>query len=297
MAVMESAPATRLDGAHVTVVIPTRNRPSLLERSVRSVVAQTMQPKQLIVVEDGPSTDTTAVVLAEAARATSIRIDHLASNGGPSNARNTGLTATTTPLITFLDDDDWWKPLFLQRCVETLSTVAGRGAVVTDTELVVPGGTIPRTVLLGSATDCLYRNGGFTGQNGLFRTDAVRAIGGYDPTLRALQDRDLQLRLLRTGVEFDVIREPLAVVDQAHSVNRISTSTARADGMLQFYRKWSSIAPPTVKARMALRTAVAQRRSSDPVLRLLGLTAYSAYAAQQRVGRYLSRSRGHIRGS
>ena len=293
---MESAPATRFDGAHVTVVIPTRNRPSLLERSVRSVLEQTVQPKQLVVVEDGRSTDATSVVLAEAARATSIRIDHLASNGGPSNARNTGLAATTTALITFLDDDDWWKPCFLQRCVEALSTVDGLGAVVTDTELVAPGGTIPHTVLLGSATDCLYRNGGFTGQNALFHTDAVRAVSGYDPTLRALQDRDLQLRLLRTGVRFDVIREPLAVVDQAHSVNRISTSAARADGMLQFYRKWSSIAPPAVKARMALQTAVAQRRSAHPGRRLLGMTAHSAFTAQQRIAQCLSHFRGHHRG-
>jgi hypothetical protein len=187
------------------------------------------------------------------------------------------LSLALTRLVAFLDDDDWWRAQFVERCLAALSGGPSTTGVFTDVEIRSADGERFVTANLGSAKDCLHRNGGFMGQNALFLTDCVRAVGGFDPGLRALQDRDLQLRMLRAGATFGVVNEPLAIVDQSHSPQRISTSAARADGALQFYRKWAHHASTPIRLRMLMRTLIAQQTASSAARRFVGKTALRTY--------------------
>lgn len=106
----------------VSVVIPTYNRAVLVARAVRSALAALVPGDEIIVVDDG-STDGTAAVIA--AFGPPVRfVDGL--RGGAGAARNRGIDAAVHPLVAFLDSDDEWTPdkVALQRAVlERDSTV------------------------------------------------------------------------------------------------------------------------------------------------------------------------------
>ncbi len=88
------------------VVIPAYNRERVLAETLERVLAQTLPPAEVVVVDDG-STDGTAGVAARfAPRVRCVRRE----NGGPGSARNTGVAHTTAPWIAFCDSDDLWLP-------------------------------------------------------------------------------------------------------------------------------------------------------------------------------------------
>jgi glycosyltransferase involved in cell wall biosynthesis len=96
----------------VSVVIPTRFRPDLVTRAVRSVLAQTVTDLEVVVVIDGPD-EATAKALA-AIGDLRIRVVELPHKAGAPNARNVGIAAATAPWTALLDDDDEWLPEKLQ---------------------------------------------------------------------------------------------------------------------------------------------------------------------------------------
>ena len=269
---MNAADVTAADvtAADVTVIIPTRDRSALLRCALESLHAQTLAPAAVLVAEDGGITEATSRVVHEA-RAAGLAITHIASQGnGAASARNEALTRTNTSLVAFLDDDDLWAPTFIERVTAELST-SGVDGVVTDTRIDRGAeGAVPHRVRLGQYREALYRNVGFTGQNAIFRTDAVSAVGGFDPNLRALQDRDLQLRMLRAGSTFSALHEELVTVDQSHSMTRISTSDSRAVGYQQFCRKWRKHPPAAARLKMWRNMWIAQRHSARRYRRTVG---------------------------
>jgi len=95
----------------VSVVIPTYNRAKLLARSIDSVLSQTYQDVELIVVDDG-STDNTAEVVRGYG---GVLVYIYQENKGPAAARNVGIRAARSGLIAFLDSDDWFLKPKLER--------------------------------------------------------------------------------------------------------------------------------------------------------------------------------------
>ena len=100
----------------VSAIIPTYNRAALVTEAVDSVLAQTYQNVEVIVVDDG-STDGTQERLAQ--YGDKIRVIYQ-QNAGPSAARNLGIASATGSLIAFLDSDDLWLPTKLERQVTLL---------------------------------------------------------------------------------------------------------------------------------------------------------------------------------
>jgi glycosyltransferase involved in cell wall biosynthesis len=97
----------------ISAVIPTRKRPDLLLTAVRSALAQSLAPAEVIVVIDGPSPETQEV-LAGVGDAR-LRVVQLDTRHGGAAARNAGIAAATSPWIALLDDDDEWAPEKLER--------------------------------------------------------------------------------------------------------------------------------------------------------------------------------------
>ncbi|SFV17023.1 glycosyltransferase [Pseudoduganella namucuonensis] len=90
----------------VSVVIPVYNGAPFIARTIKSVLAQSLRPQEIIVVDDG-SIDDTARLLSQFAD--EIRVVSI-PNGGVSNARNVGFAVATGDYIAFLDADDVWYP-------------------------------------------------------------------------------------------------------------------------------------------------------------------------------------------
>lgn len=96
---------------HFSVIMPLYNKAPYVRKAVESVVGQIYADWQLIVVDDGSTDDSAAIVESIGdPRISLIRQE----NAGVGAARNRGVEASTTPYICFLDADDWWEPYFLE---------------------------------------------------------------------------------------------------------------------------------------------------------------------------------------
>jgi len=95
--------------AAISVVVPTYNRASLICATLDAIFAQTRKADEVIVVDDGSTDDTWAVLARYGGAVTPIRI----ANSGDLVTRNIGLRAACGRLVAFCDSDDLWHPEFL----------------------------------------------------------------------------------------------------------------------------------------------------------------------------------------
>lgn len=179
----------------VTVVVPAYNAAQYLDVTLKSLKDQTTPPEHILVVDDGSTDDTVAIV--ERHGVTCLR----QPNGGPGAARNRGLQATQTPFVAFLDADDWYAPDKLERSVGHLLNL-GASCVATDAWCVrgdrVEGRKNDRRVVpIVLTLEMLLRGNPVVCSTVVARTDAVRQAGGFDESadLVATEDYDLWLRM------------------------------------------------------------------------------------------------------
>jgi glycosyltransferase involved in cell wall biosynthesis len=184
----------------VSVVIPTRNRAHLLARTVDSVLRQTTQELEVIVVDDGSSDNSGAVAAATDPRVVVLRN---AQSAGVSAARNRGIAAARAEWIAFCDDDDLWAPTKLQEQLtaagEADTNWAYAGDVNVDDQLrVLSGGPPPDPA---SVMSLLPRGNPLAsgGSNVVVRSNILAEVGGFDPALRRTEDWDLWIRIARKG--------------------------------------------------------------------------------------------------
>ena len=110
-----------------SVVIPCYNAEPWLEQTLESVLAQTYPATEIVIVDDG-STDRSVAIVERIAAGSSVPIQLLHGNRlGPAGARNLAIEAAIGDWVAFLDADDWWKPEHLQRIEQA---VGGTGDVV-----------------------------------------------------------------------------------------------------------------------------------------------------------------------
>src|ERR1700678_1267843 len=104
----------------VSAVIPTRGRPELLRRAVRSALAQTLREIEVVVVIDGEDSVTRLAMNEWAQQDARVHVVALDVSVGGSDARNRGVDAAAGEWIAFLDDDDEWLPGKLQAQIDAV---------------------------------------------------------------------------------------------------------------------------------------------------------------------------------
>ncbi|MCF6192173.1 MAG: glycosyltransferase family 2 protein, partial [Candidatus Hydrothermae bacterium] len=212
----------------VSVVLPTFNRASTLPDAVRSVLMQTYNRLELIVVDDG-SRDATPQVMQEFLKADSrVRYIRYVENRGVSHARNVGLDQARGELVAFQDSDDLWFPDKLEKQVETFLKEGGHVGVWGYWEVAYDRGTVhrfPRTpprVQDPLHVSLLYRGLGVCPQVLLVPAEYVQHIR-FNETLPYVVDVDFALRLSRSGLDFVFVPEVLVQVRRrVHSVHLTS---------------------------------------------------------------------------
>jgi glycosyltransferase involved in cell wall biosynthesis len=227
----------------VSIVIPAYNRGHTIHRAIRSVLAQTHQELEVIVVDDG-SKDNTLSVLEQLCKADS-RIRYLChdSNKGAQAARNTGIRVAQGEWIAFLDSDDQWLPDSLEVRLR-LAEERGVQVVHSDCYILRAGNPklqrygVPR--MEGQVYKELLRRPGPMFPSLLVSKEALTNIGYLDEAIIAYQEWDTAIRLAKY-YEFAFVPQPTFIYDCRHA-NTISKDLLRgARGYEQVFTKhgWS----------------------------------------------------------
>ena len=208
------------DTPKITVIIPTYNRAALLPRAVNSVLAQTCQDFELLIVDDGSADDTPAVIAAfDDPRVRSLRHD---VNRRLAAARNTGITHARGEYLAFLDDDDEFT------ADSIASRLAALEAASQDTALVygwvneiddMTGEITERRrheVEGAEAFEAILRGGFFSMPSAMFvRTSAAKRIGGFNEKLKSAEDCYF-LAEITAAYKVIVVREVVVLVHHRH---------------------------------------------------------------------------------
>lgn len=195
-----------------SVVIPTYNYGSFICEAVDSVLAQTLQPQEVIVVDDG-STDDTRQRLA----VYSDRIRYVYQNNrGVNAARNVGIKLSRAEWIAFLDSDDAWNPRKLERVwsAHLLYPDVAAWSTVSETftreipAATAPTGENPIRIRRITLYDLLYGVHFSGGSAAVVRRDCFEAVGFFDEDLRGGEDFEMWCRLA-TRYQLAKLLEPL----------------------------------------------------------------------------------------
>jgi glycosyltransferase involved in cell wall biosynthesis len=223
----------------IAAIIPLYNGARWIEGAVRSVFAQTLQPDEIVVVDDGSTDDGAGTAIVERlAKERPITLLHK-QNGGQSSARNFAVRHSSSALIGFLDQDDLWYPGHLAMLVKPFRrpNVMPLGWVYSDlAEIDEAGGMMRHSILKGAPIEhpkrtlvgCIGGDMFILPSASLICREAFDAVGGFDERLRGYEDDDLFLRMFRAGYGNIFLNQPLSAwrihADSASYTERMAAS-------------------------------------------------------------------------
>jgi glycosyltransferase involved in cell wall biosynthesis len=201
----------------VSLVVPAYNVERYVGEALESALAQTYRPLEIVVVDDG-STDSTAAVVrryGDHPELVYVRQD----NRGLSGARNRGVELARGEMIGLLDADDVWMPEKVERCVSLLTEHPDVGWVTTDCYLLREtqrtteryyGVFVEDSFPVGrSAQLAAIATRNYMSVACIIRRDLFDRFGWFDTSLRSSEDYDLWIRFLLGGSSVARIEEPL----------------------------------------------------------------------------------------
>jgi glycosyltransferase involved in cell wall biosynthesis len=262
----------------VTIVLPTYNRASFLSEAFTSIERQTFTDWELVVVDDGSTDDTRAMVDRFAdSHAQTVRY-FFQRNRGPSTARNLGVSHAGSPLVAFFDSDDIWQPDYLANGVGALDSnpdvdwvysactivEVGSGRVLDPNTFYVNGQPRPLLALTVEkrdhgfnvivdprALECQIAHGLYCGpQNSIIRRSLFDRCS-FPEHLRLGEDQFLVMSALAQGKRLAYSSEP-RVIYRIHDDNLSGASTARA--------KFVAVLEPFVRALQRLPSELSLNR-------------------------------------
>jgi glycosyltransferase involved in cell wall biosynthesis len=259
----------------VSAVIPTRNRPQLVCRAVRSALSQTYVNLEVVVVVDGP--DPATVAALDALQEPRLQIVALPERVGGCEARNIGVRNARGCWIAFLDDDDEWEPTKTEKQIALTRGERDNRLVVTcrvrvrfgDLEYVMPA-PLPQEhepiseYLFGRPTNVLLTSSYLCSKQVLLDVP-------WDKGLSGIQDMDWILRVLTgKGVRLKVVNEPLTIYWK-HASSSVSKALNWRT-MFQWGQANRALLSPRAYscflARFCVNNAVQQRAGLSDLLKL-----------------------------
>jgi glycosyltransferase involved in cell wall biosynthesis len=248
----------------VSVIVPTYNCRRFIRDCLDSIVAQSYENFEAIIVDDA-STDATFDLLSGKLPDSRFRLHKQEHNQGASVARNTGVRMASGDLIALVDADDLLLPGHLATVVEKFKEMPDVGLVCCDSKLIGPAGETLHAGKTWHEIQCLIK--GYTLQTGrraladvfqfshcftgfAIRRSVYEAVGGLDQTIFPLDDYDFMLRVAGRGHGVFYVDEVLAL-RRDHDAN------------------WSGLSHSVKVGQMKLRS-LEQALRANPELRGLG---------------------------
>lgn len=183
-----------------SVIIPLYNKENFIDNTIQSVLDQTFQDFEIILINDG-STDKSE---EKALRYTDKRIQYYSKNNeGVSMARNLGITLANANFITFLDADDYWYPDFLKVMFETINSFPAQKVFAGAIEIETSRKTIPAQYSIQKTSNyelvnyfsASFKETVICTSCAVFHKSVFEEIGVFDPKIKSGQDTDLWIRI------------------------------------------------------------------------------------------------------
>jgi len=218
----------------VSIVIPAYNAAETIAETIESVRAQTLHDWEIVLIDDGSTDDTAAVV--EAIGDPRIKV-YRYPNAGQGESRNRGASHATGEFFAFLDADDLWTPDKIERMVEAIGASSDLTAVAYSwVDWMSEDGS---TLTLG----CAYTRQGYVyeklllsdfiagGSNLMMWRGAFSRVGGFNPDFPPAEDRDMWLRLAEkfhfVAIEAPLLQYRQVAQSQSANVTRMEKSQRR----------------------------------------------------------------------
>ncbi|WP_242182600.1 glycosyltransferase [Sphingomonas sp. CARO-RG-8B-R24-01] len=250
----------------VTVMIPAFNEELVIERAVRGVLASTDVRVEVIVIDDGSSDGTSAVIQAAFAGDARVKLLTL-ENGGKARALNRGIELATGEIVIALDADTQFEPTTIARLARwfvdpALGAVAGNAKVGNRVNLLTRFQAVEYITAQNLERRALARLDAMTvvpGAVGAWRLSAIKQVGGYpDDTLA--EDQDLTIAIQRAGWKVTYDQYAVAWTESPETIKGLAKQRFRwAFGTLQCLWKHGVImatGKPRGLARVGLPQAI-----------------------------------------
>lgn len=229
----------------ISIVLPTYERDEILEETLESILRQTFNDWEVIVVDDNEEAEYRDRV-REIVEAFDEENDNsftyvLNDDGnGPASARNKGLEDAEGDYLAFLDDDDRWKPRKLEKQMEALKSSEGFDASHTSREMDTPENHPHHVVEVEDVTSVgqvLARNPIAT-SSVVVKKESLDKVGGFEEDRNGGEDWHLWTKLTDDGCKFKAVEAPLTIINlEAESYSSESeTSTPGKDRLGNEYR-------------------------------------------------------------
>ena len=231
----------------VSAIIPTYNRPELLQRAIRSVLDQTYDNIELIVVDDCSPTRLDNIVQSGSPDTTTdIIFKRHDTNRGVAAARNTGMEVATGEFIAFLDDDDQWIDSKIATQVQAFNHADPQvGVVYTESDINRFEDSLPSVRRLSSTNltkQLLCKNVVGTPSKVMVRSECVESAGGFDERFPNWEDQAWYITLSK---QWAFERVPVQAIKYSQtSPNRASEDfeTLRDEVYHRFIAKFEPLA-------------------------------------------------------
>jgi len=306
----------------VSIIIPTLDRPLLLEAAIRSVLLQTRPVDEIIVVDDGSTRENLEANRELAALSPSIRFESLGGRRGVSAARNRGLEMATGDAVVFLDDDDLLLPGMVEAGVgvlekdgtvdvsaclaEVLFTPAGDGpclpvSLLFDHRLMEThplrfgsyGTPLPRALLEERPVSALLRHS-IPVHSFVARRESIGDVR-FPEGIRQGEDRQFWVTLARKGCRFR-LTEAVHVLIRRHGQNTTLSLVQGARDLQSFY-DWvlgePGVEDPLDRAFVRIHVAILSLRRGDGMwLQQLGWMVAHPVSSARELRQYAERFLG-----
>jgi len=226
----------------VSIIVPTYNRAQYLVEAIQSVLEQTFHDYEIIVVDDG-STDDTKAALQKKNIFKNIIYIYQNNCGLKSAVRNIGIQAAKGKYIAFLDSDDKWLPLKLEKQVDILEKDPNCALVCSNAYILkddVPTQELyvqSETMVSGNVFQKLLHNNFIINSSVVVRKNILQKLGGLDEDriIKSSEDYDLWLRVGRLYA-ITSISEPLTFY-RIHEGNISKDVLNTYRGLIHIYHK------------------------------------------------------------
>jgi len=260
----------------ISIYIPTRNRPNLLDRALSSLCSQTYRSFQVVVCDDASTCSLEHIHDKYKNSFDSLIWLRNEQPMGACNARNNAIAAADGHYVTGLDDDDEFLPNRLSLFLKYINQIYGS---------FICSNNIFHEVNSGEYIESIYKQGliylnelcckNTVGNQIFVERQKILDVGGFDPSFKSWQDYDLWFRLIKVHGPALRIRESTQIVHRDLTAQRISNSRDGA-GYRMFIEKHSAHLSRT--DRIHLMVCDMENRHQTPsisdVIRVFGSDAY-----------------------